>query len=120
MASCSRTCRRRARISHLASARPSAPATEADGGIAVARLGLNENPYGPAPAVTAALERELKNLCRYTGAEYSALLELIAARESVPKEQLILGKILEPLGTYLRLQGGPGGEFIYSVRATGA
>jgi histidinol-phosphate aminotransferase len=101
-------------VSRLASAQPSAPAAAADGGIAVARLGLNENPYGPAPAVTAALEREFKNLCRYTGAEYSALLERIAAHESVPKEQIILGEILEPLGTYLSLQGGPGGEFIYS------
>jgi len=38
----------------------------------------------------------------------------IAAREGVPKEQIILGEILEPLGTHLSLQGGPGGEFIYS------
>ena len=38
----------------------------------------------------------------------------IAAREAVPKEQIILGEILEPLGTHLSLQGGPGGEFIYS------
>ncbi len=29
-------------------------------------------------------------------------------------EQIILGEILEPLGTHLSLQGGPGGEFIYS------
>jgi histidinol-phosphate aminotransferase len=27
---------------------------------------------------------------------------------------MILGEILEPLGTHLSLQGGPGGEFIYS------
>ena len=38
----------------------------------------------------------------------------IAAREGVPKEQIILGEILEPLGNHLSLQCGPGGEFIYS------
>jgi histidinol-phosphate aminotransferase len=65
--------------------------------------------------VVAALEREFPNLCRYTGvAEYDALVELIAAREGVSKEHIILGDILEPLGTYLSLQGGPGGEFIHS------
>jgi histidinol-phosphate aminotransferase len=83
-------------------------------GVLLARLSLNENPYGPSPAVVAALQREFSNLCRYTGAEYDGLVGSIAAREGVPKEQIILGEILEPLGTYLSLQGGPGGEFIYS------
>jgi histidinol-phosphate aminotransferase len=83
-------------------------------GVRLVRLSLNENPYGPSPAVVAALQREFANLCRYTGTEYDALVGLVAAREGVPKEQIILGEILEPLGTYLSLQGGPGGEFIYS------
>jgi histidinol-phosphate aminotransferase len=80
----------------------------------LARLSLNENPYGPAPAAISAIQRELANLCRYTGAEYDALVGAIAARESIPREQIILGEILEPLGTHLSLRGGPGGEFIYS------
>jgi histidinol-phosphate aminotransferase len=62
----------------------------------------------------AAIEREFSNLCRYTGAEYDGLVAAIAAREGVAPEQIILGEILEPLGTHLSLQGGPGGEFIYS------
>ena len=78
------------------------------------RLSLNENPYGPAPNVDLALQHEFPNLCRYTGVEYDVLVDAIAAKERVPKEQVILGEILEPLGTYLSLQGGPGGEFIYS------
>jgi histidinol-phosphate aminotransferase len=41
-------------------------------------------------------------------------LGAIAAKEGVSQEQIILGEILEPLGTYLSLQGGPGAEFIYS------
>ena len=86
--------------------------TSDEGGIA--RLSLNENPLGPAPGVAAALERERPNLCRYTGAELDTLLTAIAGKEDVPREQIILGEILEPLGTYLSLQGGPGGEFVYS------
>ena len=78
------------------------------------RLSLNENPFGPAPGVVDALRAEFSNLCRYTGAEYAALVALIAARENVPVGQVILGEILEPLGTHLSQAGGPGGEFIYS------
>jgi histidinol-phosphate aminotransferase len=42
------------------------------------------------------------------------LLTAISAKEGISEEHLILGEILEPLGTHLSLQGGPGGEFIYS------
>lgn len=80
----------------------------------LARLSLNENPFGPAPGVIAALQREFPNLCRYCGPDYDALVALIAARENVPAEQVILGEILEPLGMFLGREGGPGGEFIYS------
>jgi histidinol-phosphate aminotransferase len=101
-------------VSRLLGAQPSSQPAAGGSGVNLARLSLNENPYGPAPAVTTAIQREFSNLCRYTGAEYDELVGAIAARESVSKEQIILGEILEPLGTYLSLQGGPGGEFIYS------
>lgn len=78
------------------------------------RLSLNENPYGPAASVLAAVQREFANVCRYSGVEVGHLSSLIAAKENVSEQQIILGEILEPLGTYLSLQGGPGGEFIYS------
>jgi histidinol-phosphate aminotransferase len=78
------------------------------------RLSLNENPYGPAPGVRVALEREFGDLCRYTGAGYDTLVEAIARKERIPADQIILGEILEPLGTHLSLTGGAGGEFIYS------
>lgn len=83
-------------------------------GRPLVRLSLNENPYGPAPQVGLALQHEFPNLCRYTGVEYDALVDAIATKERVPKELVILGEILEPLGKYLSLQGGPEGEFIYS------
>jgi histidinol-phosphate aminotransferase len=78
------------------------------------RLSLNENPFGPAPGVIAAIQREFANLCRYTDAGFGQLVARIAAKEKLPQEQIILGEILEPLGTHLSLQGGTGGEFIYS------
>jgi histidinol-phosphate aminotransferase len=78
------------------------------------RLSLNENPFGPSPGVIAAIQREFANLCRYTDDGYGQLVARVAAKERLPQEQIILGEILEPLGTHLSLQGGPGGEFIYS------
>jgi histidinol-phosphate aminotransferase len=80
----------------------------------IARLSLNENPFGPAASVVAELQQQFSQLCRYSGNEVGALLKAIAAKEGVSEEQIILGEILEPLGTYLSLQGGPGGEFVYS------
>src|SRR6202035_1819568 len=46
----------------------SSPPSAGDSGVSRARLSLNENPYGPAPGVTAAIQREFSSLCRYTGA----------------------------------------------------
>jgi len=80
----------------------------------VVRLSLNENPFGPAPSVVASIAREYRNLCRYTTTEYDTLIDLIAAREEIARDQIILGEILEPLGTYLSQKGGVGGEFVCS------
>jgi histidinol-phosphate aminotransferase len=92
---------------------PPAPAPAAATG-ALARLSLNENPFGPAPGAKAAIAREFAALCRYTTTEYGALIDRIAAKERVPRGQIVLGEILEPLGTTLSLRGGAGGEFVYS------
>jgi histidinol-phosphate aminotransferase len=78
------------------------------------RLSLNENPFGPAPSVVTALQREFADLCRYTDSGFGELLSSVAAKEGIAEQQVILGEILEPLGTYLSLQGGRGGEFVYS------
>ncbi|MBC7369663.1 MAG: aminotransferase class I/II-fold pyridoxal phosphate-dependent enzyme [Undibacterium sp.] len=79
------------------------------------RLALNENPYGPSPQVVKALQADLGGLFRYVGDEATALTNQIAAFEGVAPGQIILGEILDPLGVHLSLQGGPGGEFIYTV-----
>jgi len=90
-----------------------APASSAPGSAGV-RLSLNENPFGPAASAVEAIQRESGNLCRYTDRGFRELIEGIATKEGVSQDQIILGEILEPLGTHLSLQGGPGGEFIYS------
>jgi histidinol-phosphate aminotransferase len=81
----------------------------------IVQLSLNENPYGPPAGVNQAIERELRQLARYTGNEGAELIAAIAKREGVDPDQIIPGEILEQLGLYLGLKGGPGGEFIYSV-----
>jgi histidinol-phosphate aminotransferase len=95
-------------------AEPAQAAVSPAAGAGLVRLSLNENPFGPASSVVAALRLEFANLCRYTDLGFGELLGAIAAKEGVSQEQIILGEILEPLGTYLSLQGGPGAEFIYS------
>jgi histidinol-phosphate aminotransferase len=81
-----------------------------------ARLSLNENPFGPSPRAIEAIRRELARLARYNDqARTNELIDTIAQHEGVDREHVVLGEILEPLGTHLALQGGPGGEFIYSV-----
>lgn len=79
------------------------------------RLTLNENPWGPSPAVGAALRSDLHGLFRYVNQEAETLCEQIAAHEGVRADQVVLGEILEAIGLHLSLQAGPGGEFIYSV-----
>ena len=83
---------------------------------ATVRLSFNENPYGPSPSVAVALQGEFGRLCRYADATMAQnLAAQVAAYERVPVEQVILGEILGLLGLYLGSQGGPGGEFVYSV-----
>jgi histidinol-phosphate aminotransferase len=84
-----------------------APATRA-------RLSLNENPFGPSPLAISAVQEQLDRLDRYVANDADAFIEQIAAREQVSSEQIILGEILDVLGLQLALDGGPGGEFIYS------
>jgi histidinol-phosphate aminotransferase len=79
------------------------------------QLSLNENPYGPSPAVVNAIKQELPNIFRYTGHEGDDLVAAIARHEGVDKDQIIPGDVLTSLGIYLGVKGGKGGEFIYSV-----
>jgi histidinol-phosphate aminotransferase len=76
------------------------------------RLSLNENAFGCSPRVGKAIRNSLGTLNRYTERAADVLTEQIAAQESVPPDQVLLGSVLAPLGTQLGLTGG---ELIYSV-----
>ncbi len=81
-----------------------------------AHLALNENPFGPSPAVRRALLAEIGRVNRYGDqADAAWLTEQIAALEDVPQEQVVLGEILEPLGLHLAARSPSGGRFVYSV-----
>jgi histidinol-phosphate aminotransferase len=80
------------------------------------RLSLNENPYGPSPKVARAVQLELGRLSRYADEPLARrLAEQIAEHEQIPVEQVVLGEILDLLGSFLSSSGGPGGEFLYST-----
>lgn len=81
----------------------------------VIQLSLNENPFGPSPLVVKGIQNEFVNLARYSGDNGEALIQEIADHEGVDKKQIITGEILELLGVYLGLKGGPGSEFVYTV-----
>jgi histidinol-phosphate aminotransferase len=80
----------------------------------LARLSLNENPLGPSPLAVQAIQNALTEIARYAGDDARALEQQIADREGVLPDQIILGEILDSLGLQLALDGGAGGEFIYS------
>ena len=101
--------------SHIADSSP-VPMHAESSSPQLVRLSLNENPYGPSPGVTDAIQREFNRLNRYADSQTALhLTEQIATYEHVPVEQVILGEILGFLGVYLGSKGGPGGEFIYST-----
>jgi histidinol-phosphate aminotransferase len=78
------------------------------------RLSLNESPFGPSPLAVQAIQDTLSAIARYPGEDVRALELQIAARENVSSDQIIVGEILDGLGLQLALEGGPGGEFVYS------
>jgi histidinol-phosphate aminotransferase len=95
-------------VGTVAAATSLAPAAD------LTRLSLNENPLGPSPLVVEAIQNALTEIARYAGDDARALEQQIADREGVSPEQIILGEILDSLGLQLALDGGAGGEFIYS------
>lgn len=77
-----------------------------------ARLSLNENPFGPSPAAMAAITGSLAagKACRYPYGEVGELIELIARKEGVPADHIVLGagsgELLEKAGIHFGLARG--------------
>lgn len=81
------------------------------------RLSLNENTFGPSPAVLRALAGENGRLSRYSDPDAAErLTRLIAQREGVGPDQIILGDLLERLGIHLAVQAPVGGRFVHEYR----
>ena len=53
------------------------------------RLGSNENPYGPSPAMRAAMNAAFDEGCRYPWTSNASLVKLIAAKEGVPEDHIV-------------------------------
>lgn len=83
-----------------------------------ARLSLNENPFGPSPAALEAIQRSLAGgkACRYPYGEAGELVNLIAQKEGVTPEHIVLGvgsgDLLEKAGIHFGLMKG---EAIYAA-----
>jgi histidinol-phosphate aminotransferase len=91
-----------------------APAKAISSSSSLIRLSLNENPFGPAQSAMEEIRKEMGRICRYPD-RAGELTRIIAAKERVPDEQVVLGEILAPLGFHLASAGPVGGEFIYSA-----
>jgi histidinol-phosphate aminotransferase len=73
----------------------------------------NENPYGPSPAARAVLHDTIPSACRYPDEEIEQLVGLLANKEGVATDHIVVGsgsgELLRALGL---LHGRNGGEIV--------
>ncbi len=99
-----------------AAAQAPAPAPGAPAGLV--RLIANENPYGPAASARQALLATLDSAWQYPMGQDQALKRLIAAREGLTPEHVMVG---EGSGEILRIAGllfGRDGQQVVAARPT--
>jgi histidinol-phosphate aminotransferase len=97
----------------LALTRPDAPAATGRVGASLIKLDQNENPYGISPKTEQAIVAAVKSAHRYPGGELAALRDLIAEREQVPGNCVVLGAgSTEVLGLACWLYGADGKEVL--------
>ena len=113
------------RFTPLASALPSTvpfvgpEAIERQRGLAVlARIGANENGFGPAPSVLATMREEGGHIWKYNDPENFALREALGAHLGVTAANIAIGSgIDELLGQIVRLVIEPGAPVVTSLGA---
>ena len=77
------------------------------------RLSSNENPYGPSKRVREAITNSFNIACRYPSSELKELVRLIADKEGVSKDHIVVtGGSGEGLCTAGLIYGNEGGEII--------
>ncbi|MEX0289328.1 MAG: histidinol-phosphate transaminase [Flavobacteriaceae bacterium] len=69
-------------------ARQYAPTNVSPEGIA--KLNSNENPYGPSKRVRAMLTESFDIACRYPSIKFGALVEMLAEKEGVTKDHIVV------------------------------
>jgi histidinol-phosphate aminotransferase len=111
------------RFTPLASALPSTvpfvgpEAIERQRGLLVkARIGANENGFGPAPSVLAAMREQAGDIWKYNDPENHTLKEALAAHLETPAANIAIGGgIDELLGQIVRLIVEPGAPVVTSL-----
>ena len=81
----------------------------------LARLGANENVFGPSPFAIKAMQQESKNLWMYGDPENHDLKEALAAHHQINKNEIIIGEGIDGLLGYLaRMLIKPGDNVVTS------
>lgn len=79
-------------------------------GVKLIRLGSNENPYGPSPKAREAIKNIITEGNRYAFESIDELHKMIAAKEGVPADHVMLGagsgEMLALTGMSVGLEGG--------------
>jgi histidinol-phosphate aminotransferase len=74
------------------------------------RLSANENPYGPGPRAREAIARGVAQASRYPTGEFQKLVKILATREEMPEESIVIGsgsgEVLTMAGLLFGANGG--------------
>lgn len=81
-----------------------------------ARIGANENPFGPAPSALAAMQEAARETWHYGDPENYDLRDAIAAHLGVPADNVMPGEGVDAiLGMAVRLYAAPGSTVVTSL-----
>jgi histidinol-phosphate aminotransferase len=89
------------------------PTTSVDLKNQMVRLSSNENPYGPSKLVRTAITNTFDSACRYPTQALRSLVQMIAEKEGVKKDHIVVtGGSGEGLCAAALVYGAAGGEII--------
>lgn len=78
----------------------------------------NENPYGPSPAARAVMSATISSACRYPDEEINQLVEMLARKEGLSADHIVVGSGSGELLCALGLLSGRGGGEIIAAAPT--
>jgi histidinol-phosphate aminotransferase len=78
----------------------------------------NENPYGPSPAARVIISGTISNACRYPEEDITQLIALLASKEGVSTDHIVVGSGSGELLCALGLLHGRGGGEIIAAEPT--